>query len=135
MVRLADGDRSAFSPLYTLLWPALRVFVHRQLPASDAEDVAQDALLKVFARASRFDPARDALAWALGIAAFEVRTARKRTARRKEELLEPLGLPDPHLLEGIRSSSTVGTAGDRCAICSGCHESHGKNGRSGSSGG
>ena len=99
MVRLADGDRSAFSPLYTLLWPALRVFVHRQLPASDAEDVAQDALLKVFARASRFDPARDALAWALGIAAFEVRTARKRNARRKEELLEPLGLPDPHLLE------------------------------------
>jgi RNA polymerase sigma-70 factor (ECF subfamily) len=56
-------------------------------------------LLKVFARASRFDPARDALAWALGIAAFEVRTARKRTARRKEELVERLALPDPHLLE------------------------------------
>jgi RNA polymerase sigma-70 factor, ECF subfamily len=99
MVRLADGDRSAFSPLYKLLWPVLRAFVHRQLPQSEAEDVAQDALLKVFGRASRFDPERDALAWVLGIAAFEVRTARKRTARRKEELVEPLGLPDPQVEE------------------------------------
>jgi RNA polymerase sigma-70 factor (ECF subfamily) len=89
MARLADGDRSAFSPVYEALWPVLRKFVARQLPAVDSEDAAQEALLKVFCRASDFDPERDALTWALGIAAFEVRTVRKRVLRRKEALGEP----------------------------------------------
>src|SRR5260370_28614747 len=89
MLRIADGDRSAFSAVYKALWPVLRAFVIRQLPPSDSEDVAQEALLKVLGRASDFDPEREALTWALGIAAFEVRTARKRVARRKEELTDP----------------------------------------------
>ena len=89
MLRIADGDRSAFSAVYKALWPVLRAFVTRQLPPSDSEDVAQEALLKVLGRASDFDPEREALTWALGIAAFEVRTARKRVARRKEELNDP----------------------------------------------
>jgi len=75
--------------VYKALWPVLRAFVTRQLPPSDSEDVAQEALLKVLGRASDFDPEREALTWALGIAAFEVRTARKRVARRKEELNDP----------------------------------------------
>ena len=87
MVRLADGDRSAFSPVYQALWPVLRAFVGRQLPMPESEDAAQEALLKVFARASDFDPERDALTWVLGIAAFEVRTARKRSLRRREDLV------------------------------------------------
>ena len=89
MLRIADGDRSAFSAVYKALWPVLRAFVTRQLPPSDSEDVAQEALLKVLGRASDFDPEREALTWALGIAAFEVRTTRKRVARRKEELNDP----------------------------------------------
>ncbi len=89
MLRIADGDRSAFSAVYKTLWPVLRAFVARQLQPSDSEDVAQEALLKVLGRASDFDPEREALTWALGIAAFEVRTARKRVARRKEELTDP----------------------------------------------
>ena len=87
MVRLADGDRSAFSPVYQALWPVLRAFVGRQLPMPESEDAAQEALLKVFARASDFDPERDALTWVLGIAAFEIRTARKRSSRRREDLV------------------------------------------------
>jgi DNA-directed RNA polymerase specialized sigma24 family protein len=90
MARLADGDRSAFPFVFKVLWPVLRGFVLRQLPSSDAEDVAQEALLNVFAHASDFDADRDALTWALGIAAFEVRTARKRVARRREALGEAL---------------------------------------------
>jgi DNA-directed RNA polymerase specialized sigma24 family protein len=90
MGRLADGDRSAFSAVYQALWPVLRGFVVRQLPASDSEDVAQEALLKVFARASEFDPERDAMTWALGIASFEIRTARKRAMRRREQLTAEL---------------------------------------------
>src|SRR5207245_9364399 len=70
MVRLADGDRAAFRPAFALLWPRLRAFAARCVAAADAEDVAQAALLRVFSRASEYDAERDALAWALGIAAW-----------------------------------------------------------------
>ena len=85
MVRLADGDREAFATVFEGLWPDLRRFTSRALLAHpDAEDVAQQALLKVFARISDFDTARDGVAWAFGIAAFEVRTLRRKLTRRRE---------------------------------------------------
>lgn len=40
------------------------------------------AVLKVFSRASEYDPERDALVWALGIAAWECRTIRRKRERR-----------------------------------------------------
>jgi len=89
MVRLADGDRGAFHPLFSLLWPKVSAFAKAQLQ-SDAEDVAQQALFKLFEKASEFDPEQDALAWALGIAAYEVRTARKWRLRRGEASEEGL---------------------------------------------
>lgn len=55
----------------------------------DAEDAAQQALLNLFSRASEFDPSRDALPWILAITANECRTLRKRTMRRREDLIEP----------------------------------------------
>ncbi len=97
MTRLAGGDRSAFLPVFNALWPVLRAFVGRQLSAPDSEDVAQEALVRIFVRAVEFDPERDALSWALGIAAFEVRTARKRFTRRREDFVEvphPVGNAD-----------------------------------------
>jgi DNA-directed RNA polymerase specialized sigma24 family protein len=98
MVRLSDGDRAAFHPIYAALWPLLRRFVSRQLAPADAEDVAQQALLKVFARASELDPERDGVAWALGIAAWEVRTHRRRALRRREEPEAPAACdPSPDL--------------------------------------
>lgn len=85
MERLADGDRSAFHPVFVRLWPLLRGFAARCLHPADAEDAAQEALLRVFSRAAEFDRRRDALSWVLGIAAYEIRTARKRRQRRREE--------------------------------------------------
>jgi RNA polymerase sigma-70 factor (ECF subfamily) len=84
MTALAQGEREAFHPVFERLWPLLRGFVGRHLPFEDAEDVAQTALVKMFERASEFDPRRDALCWALGIAAWEVRTQRRRRLRRRE---------------------------------------------------
>ena len=84
MERLADGDREAFHPVFVRLWPLLRGFVARHLPAEDAEDAAQEALLKLFARAAEYDPRRDALRWALGVAAYEIKTARRKRQRRRE---------------------------------------------------
>ncbi|AGP35571.1 RNA polymerase sigma factor [Sorangium cellulosum] len=91
MRRLADGDRAAFDPVYAALWPAISAFCRRMLAGdADAEDAAQQALLKVFDRASSFDPEADALTWALAIAAWECRTARRRRTRSREA-------PDEHL--------------------------------------
>lgn len=85
MVRLADGDRLAFDPIYEALWPVVRRFAQRMLNGSpDADDAAQVALMNVFSRATEFDRERDALTWALGVTAFECRTSRQRLRRRRE---------------------------------------------------
>jgi DNA-directed RNA polymerase specialized sigma24 family protein len=91
MCRLAEGDREAFEPVFAALWPVLRSFAARALTvAAEAEDAAQSALVNIFARAAEFDARREALPWALGIAAYECRTLRKSRARRREELtVEP----------------------------------------------
>jgi RNA polymerase sigma-70 factor (ECF subfamily) len=82
---LARGDRAAFDPLFRRLWPLVRGFAARCLPREEAEDAAQEALLRVFARASEFDAARDALSWVLGVAAWQIRTHRTRARRSREE--------------------------------------------------
>ncbi|QRN94573.1 sigma-70 family RNA polymerase sigma factor [Archangium violaceum] len=83
--RLAEGDRQAFTPAFACLQPLLEGFCARLLPCrEDAEDAAQAALLKVFARATEYDATREALPWVLGIAAWECRTVRKARMRRRE---------------------------------------------------
>lgn len=88
MTALAAGDRQAFHPVFVSLWPLLSTFTSRHLPAADAEDAAQQALVNVMNRAAEYDPSRDALPWALGIAAFEIRSARRRRQRRREDAQE-----------------------------------------------
>ena len=85
LTALARGDRAAFDPVFVRLWPLFRGFAGRCLPPADAEDAAQEALLRVFSRASEFDPGRDALSWTLGVVAWQIRTARTGTRRRREE--------------------------------------------------
>ena len=63
----ASARRSIRS--FRRLWPLLRGFARRFLSAEEADDVAQEALLRIFRRASEFDPGRDAPAWVLGIVA------------------------------------------------------------------
>ena len=100
LTALARGERAAFDPLFRRLWPLLRGFARRLLSAEEADDVAQEALLRIFRRASKFDPGRDALAWVLGIVAWQVRTHRTKTLRRREEPADILperetGAPSP----------------------------------------
>ncbi len=88
MVRLADGDRTAFDEVYCVLWPIISTFCNRTLSRADAEDAAQQALVKVFDQASRFERDRDAVTWALSIAIWEIRTIRKRHLRSKTSDLD-----------------------------------------------
>lgn len=109
VVRLADGDRDAFDEVYVAVWPLVRSFARRLVPTSDdAEDVEQTALLKVFERVHELDPRRPALPWILGIAAYEVKTLRKKAARRKEDRsatqkTERLVAPDRSVEEAMQS--------------------------------
>ena len=89
MARLAQGDRSAFVPIFRVLWPAVRDFCVAFLKSeAEGENAAQQALEKILARASDYDPTRRALPWALAIAAWESRTARQRRRRRREDFDE-----------------------------------------------
>jgi DNA-directed RNA polymerase specialized sigma24 family protein len=97
LARLADGDRAAFPPAFTLLWPVTRAFARSFLrDEGGAEDAAQQALVRVFLRAAEFDASRPALPWVLGVVANECRTLRRRAQRRREGPLEEADArPDP----------------------------------------
>ncbi|HEU5182266.1 MAG TPA: sigma factor [Candidatus Polarisedimenticolia bacterium] len=107
MERLAEGDRAALPPAFELLWPLLRRFTGRHLPSGDADDAAQEALLKIFFRAGEFDVSRSALAWVLGVAAFEIRTARRRRARRREDPPPATGSPVPRDLNATPEETAI----------------------------
>jgi RNA polymerase sigma-70 factor (ECF subfamily) len=81
----ADGERSALDPLFAALWPPVVGYAQRFLgDATLAEDIAQEALVKLFGRLHQYDRERDALTWALTFATWECRTARRRITRRGE---------------------------------------------------
>lgn len=85
MTRLAEGDRSAFTPVFELLWPrAVRLCTSMLKNEADAADAAQQALTKILERASEYDRRRPAMPWALAIASWECRTILKRRFRRRE---------------------------------------------------
>jgi RNA polymerase sigma-70 factor (ECF subfamily) len=85
MVRLADGDRAAFDVLLDELWPVILSFARRGVGGgADAEDVAQEVFVRICSRITEFDRARDGLAWAFGIARYEIMTQRRRQQRRRE---------------------------------------------------
>ena len=86
MTALAAGDRSAFRPVFAGLWPLVLRLCQRILRDPDvAQDAAQAALMKLFLHATEFHADGDAVAWALSFAAFECRTTRNRSLRRREE--------------------------------------------------
>ncbi|NMO52487.1 ECF RNA polymerase sigma factor SigK [Actinoplanes sp. TBRC 11911] len=67
---VAGGDERAFERLYDLVAPRVYGLIRRVLrDPSQAEEVAQEALVDVWRMASRFDPARgSATAWIFTIA-------------------------------------------------------------------
>ena len=92
LARLADGDRQAFDAVFAHLWPLVHSLAARYLPPIDVDDAAQTALLRLFERAAEFDPERDAVAWAIGLAMWEIRTVRRRAWRRRDRVeLEDAG--------------------------------------------
>jgi RNA polymerase sigma-70 factor (ECF subfamily) len=84
MALAADGDRASVDPLFNALWPIVLAYTHRLAGDALAEDCAQDALVQLFSQLERYDKSRDALTWALTLATWKCRTAKKQVARRGE---------------------------------------------------
>jgi RNA polymerase sigma-70 factor (ECF subfamily) len=85
MIRLSDGDRTAFDIVLDELWPVILSFAQRGVGAgADAEDVAQEVFLRICSRITEFDRTRDAVSWAFGIASYEILTHRRKVQRRRE---------------------------------------------------
>jgi RNA polymerase sigma factor (sigma-70 family) len=97
MSRLADGDRSAFEPLYEALRPRAVRLARQRIGDAEADDVAQAALLKVFSRASDFTPGRACLPWFYAIVVNEIHAARRRNARLVLEESASAGQPADEL--------------------------------------
>jgi RNA polymerase sigma factor (sigma-70 family) len=81
MSRLANGDRSAFEPLYIALRTRARRLASMKVGETSADDVTQSALLRVFARASEFTPGKPCLPWFYAIVVNEIRAAQRKDAR------------------------------------------------------
>jgi RNA polymerase sigma-70 factor (ECF subfamily) len=104
MVALAGGERSAFDPVYRTLWPLLvKVITVMSADPMLAEDIAQQAMLKILARGSTFDRSKDALAWSMTIAVNEYRSYRRKLGNRAADQGEWIlsGLTDCDTPEAI----------------------------------
>lgn len=69
LTRFAGGDADAWPPFYQLAMRELITFlIRRGHTSEDAEDIAQEALVKVFRAAKTFDSKRSARGWVFQIA-------------------------------------------------------------------
>jgi len=86
MAKLADGDRSVFDEIYSVVFPVIRSFAVKYVQhSSDRDDIAQETLAKIFSQAHKYQKSSDALSWVLTIAAFECKTLRQKYRRRRED--------------------------------------------------
>jgi DNA-directed RNA polymerase specialized sigma24 family protein len=84
LARLSEGDRTAAPAVFAALWlPCVQLARAALGNDADAADAAQAALMKLFAEASRFDPHRSALGWALALVTWECRTVQQQRRRRR----------------------------------------------------
>jgi len=94
----AEGDRDAFAALFRHFGPRLKSYMVRLgLPAAQADELAQEAMLTVWRRAAQFDPATTgAAAWIFTIARnLRVDLARRDRVQASLDLPEFDGPPPP----------------------------------------
>jgi RNA polymerase sigma-70 factor (ECF subfamily) len=84
---VANGDVAAWSSLYDRYAPSVYAFAAHMLGRDHAEDVVQDAFLRLWHRADRFDPERGSFsAWFYTVVRNRIRDE-LRHRRREERLL------------------------------------------------
>ena len=104
MIRGAQGDRAAFDVLCARHLPRLYVVALRLCadPAA-AEEIAQDAMVRAWRNAARYDPARGRLKPWLNRIAVNLAIDRRRAARPLDALSEDVPETEPDALRTIES--------------------------------
>jgi hypothetical protein len=111
--RCKDGDASAWTALFPMVWPVLVKFVNRlyhSLDEQDAEDVAQTSLQAAIRGIHTFSGDGLFRAWLFGIASQQARTL----FRRKSALKRGLTLLVPISPSTDRSTNQGGHGQRRC---------------------
>jgi RNA polymerase sigma-70 factor, ECF subfamily len=84
--RVADGEVAAWSTLYDRYAPSVYAFGAHMLGRDQAEDMVQEAFLRLWQSAGRYDPDRGAFsAWFYAVVRHRIRDELRR--RRREERL------------------------------------------------
>ncbi|MEM8936019.1 MAG: sigma-70 family RNA polymerase sigma factor [Pseudomonadota bacterium] len=91
-----DGDRKAFAEIYAYFGPRVKGYLVRGgASASEAEDLAQDAMVKVFTKARLYDPSKaSASTWIFTIARNARIDALRRAARPLPDADDPAMAPE-----------------------------------------
>jgi RNA polymerase sigma-70 factor (ECF subfamily) len=110
-----DNPAALLQRLFVQHASHVRGFVVALLPdPSQADDVLQETFLTVTAKADAFDPSRDFVAWACGIARMKVREAGRRAAKRWRPLSD-------EVLDALAASVPADDAADeRLAVLADC---------------
>jgi len=100
LLRVADGDRIAFRALFNHFAPRLKAYIMSQgTDLVSAEEVVQEALVKVWRKASQFDPKLAAASTWIFTIARNMRIDHLRKANRPEpDMTDPAFVPDPEAL-------------------------------------
>jgi len=112
----AHGDRAAFTALFMQFAPRVKAYLSRRgLDGTQAEELAQEALLTVWRKAAQFDPARaSAAAWIFTIARnLRIDAARRAqfSQRGPDPTDEPLAAPTADvILAAEHRGARVGAA-------------------------
>ncbi len=102
MTRSAKGDRAAFDVLCARHLPRLYVIALRlSADPGAAEEIAQDAMVRAWRNAARFDPARGRLTSWLNRIAVNLAIDRQRAAPRLAALSEDLAGTEPDALQTL----------------------------------
>jgi RNA polymerase sigma-70 factor (ECF subfamily) len=119
--RCKDGDATAWTSLFPIVWPVLVTFINRlyhSLDEQDAEDVAQTSLEAAIKGIHTF--AGDGLfrAWLFGIASQQARALfrRKSASKRGLTLLVPISASTDRGDETAKSPSDATAENDRATI-------------------
>lgn len=96
LLAIAEGDRESFVMLFSLYAPKVKTYLRRKgASEGEAEDLAQEALLRVWQKARSFDPSRGTQAAWIYTIARNVYVDSVRRERHPDDLIEWCRSPPP----------------------------------------
>lgn len=94
LVAIAGADRAAFAELFRRFAPRINGFLRQSVPASKAEEITQEVMLRIWRNAGTYDPGRASPAtWIFTIARNARIDALRRSGRPEPDPEDPVWVP------------------------------------------